>query len=852
MNKKIYVALTVILSCLIFWGIGDGVAQQYTLTLIKSGTGSGTVTSSPTGINCGPACSGTFNEGKTVTLKAKADPGSTFKEWGGGCSGTNPACKVTPNADLTITATFALPDLYGEWSDISIQQSKSIYSVSGKLTVYASEGKAVNVKANVYLSDDTIYDSGGTLLGVVSIGTINAGSSKFKNLKYKLTTDPTGKYLIAVIDPGDIVDESNENNNIEDTCLGDSCGVSKVIGPEGGTIEVTDPTSPLYGTRVEIPEGALEQETTIKISLFSKSEVEQQIGDLPETIRFFDGIKIEGGDAALKKAISVFVENSLGATINDQLFVGQVVDLDSKSPSETVYKGVAHVGSPITFNVPNFGSFGVLSPTTPLGLISGTFVDQSNNPVSDGIVAASFSKPFLAQTNNVGYFEIPSGPAGSYAAVTGIPPIPELTTPTGGIGLVGVQLPETLPIPPTSLTDVVVKIVMGQIDLPEPPVPDPCPCDPPPTPPWFTSKEDPEPPFELCPDQTIHTFLFGSGAVYGYFSSNWSNILDLFMYLWSGSLCITTNGRYSTGASAIATVDPITGQLTAHSMGETTINAEMWVSCQKNCPGYVLPCGPYYLLAIPAQVKVGKLVIENESPVGTISIRRPTISANIKSSCSNVDIEKSTIRMVLDGSVVRHTLQGNGSEVQVSYTPNYDLNEGEHTVTVSVFAVNGVSTAEKSWTFVIEEKCVNIAGNWTGRVAESGYRIALNLSQDKCNVTGEFQSPGSCPGQCGMVKGPITGTVIENVFSFAINDDPLVDCDTCEVICYGTDQGNLTVDGNRMHGTVESEDCEIGEFDSVTLSLTRSNAGLSSVETLERRMNIKKSSILRPFKSISP
>jgi hypothetical protein len=103
-----------------------------------------------------------------------------------------------------------------------------------------------------------------------------------------------------------------------------------------------------------------------------------------------------------------------------------------------------------------------------------------------------------------------------------------------------------------------------------------------------------------------------------------------------------------------------------------------------------------------------------------------------------------------------------------------------------------------------------------------------------------------------MVKGPITGTVIENVFSFAINDDPLVDCDTCEVICYGTDQGNLTVDGNRMHGTVESEDCEIGEFDSVTLSLTRSNAGLSSVETLERRMNIKKSSILRPFKSISP
>jgi len=140
----------------------------------------------------------------------------------------------------------------------------------------------------------------------------------------------------------------------------------------------------------------------------------------------------------------------------------------------------------------------------------------------------------------------------------------------------------------------------------------------------------------------------------------------------------------------------------------------------------------------------------------------------------------------------------------------------------------------KSWTFATEGKCVTIAGNWTGRVAESGYRIALNLSQDKCNVTGEFQSPGSCPGQCGMVKGSITGTVVENVFSFTTYEDPLVDCDTCEIICYGTDQGSLTVDGNRMHGTVKSEDCEIGEFDSVTLNLTRSSVGLSSVETLER------------------
>lgn len=40
---------------------------------------------------------------------------------------------------------------------------------------------------------------------------------------------------------------------------------SQTIGPEGGIIEVTDPSSPLYGVRVEIPAGALEQETAITI-----------------------------------------------------------------------------------------------------------------------------------------------------------------------------------------------------------------------------------------------------------------------------------------------------------------------------------------------------------------------------------------------------------------------------------------------------------------------------------------------------------------------------------------------------------------------------------------------------------
>lgn len=41
--------------------------------------------------------------------------------------------------------------------------------------------------------------------------------------------------------------------------------VEKVIGPEGGTLEVTDPNSSMNGVKITIPAGALTQETTIFI-----------------------------------------------------------------------------------------------------------------------------------------------------------------------------------------------------------------------------------------------------------------------------------------------------------------------------------------------------------------------------------------------------------------------------------------------------------------------------------------------------------------------------------------------------------------------------------------------------------
>jgi hypothetical protein len=76
------------------------------VTLSVSVTGSGSVTSSPAGINCPSTCSASFAGGTQVTLTATPADGSGFEGWGGACSGFD-NCVVTMSAAQSVTATFA-------------------------------------------------------------------------------------------------------------------------------------------------------------------------------------------------------------------------------------------------------------------------------------------------------------------------------------------------------------------------------------------------------------------------------------------------------------------------------------------------------------------------------------------------------------------------------------------------------------------------------------------------------------------------------------------------------------------------------------------------------------------------
>ncbi len=77
----------------------------YALTVARSGNGSGTVTSNPSGINCGSTCTATYASGTTVTLSPTAASGSTFGGWSGACTGTG-SCIVSMTAARSVTASF--------------------------------------------------------------------------------------------------------------------------------------------------------------------------------------------------------------------------------------------------------------------------------------------------------------------------------------------------------------------------------------------------------------------------------------------------------------------------------------------------------------------------------------------------------------------------------------------------------------------------------------------------------------------------------------------------------------------------------------------------------------------------
>ena len=102
-----FCALSVIIAAC--GSVVDPNAHPRTLTVALAGSGSGSVSSTPDGVDCGATCSSDFPDGSIVALAATATVGSTFTGWSGGCTGTG-SCVVTLHDAATVTATFDVGD----------------------------------------------------------------------------------------------------------------------------------------------------------------------------------------------------------------------------------------------------------------------------------------------------------------------------------------------------------------------------------------------------------------------------------------------------------------------------------------------------------------------------------------------------------------------------------------------------------------------------------------------------------------------------------------------------------------------------------------------------------------------
>ena len=84
------------------------------LTVEERGSGSGLVTSEPSGIDCPSTCSAPFTKGETVVLKEKESAGSSFKEWKvegeavvvAGCTDMDVTCTVAMNGPVSVKVVF--------------------------------------------------------------------------------------------------------------------------------------------------------------------------------------------------------------------------------------------------------------------------------------------------------------------------------------------------------------------------------------------------------------------------------------------------------------------------------------------------------------------------------------------------------------------------------------------------------------------------------------------------------------------------------------------------------------------------------------------------------------------------
>lgn len=220
-------------------------AVTHTLSVSKAGSGTGTVTSSPAGINCGSDCSEAYAAGTSVTLSQSAAAGSTFAGWSGACSGTG-SCVVSMTQARSVTATFntsGAPTCSPSPATVTTGQTTSISASGG--SGGASPYYTWNTGGGTSCSAGTPCVTSWTTTGSKTITVTRNGVPG----TCQVTVNPPGAYTLTVMkvpsatgDGTDYADITSSPAGI--SCLG-TCNSDSYSFPAGQVINsVTNVTPP--------------------------------------------------------------------------------------------------------------------------------------------------------------------------------------------------------------------------------------------------------------------------------------------------------------------------------------------------------------------------------------------------------------------------------------------------------------------------------------------------------------------------------------------------------------------------------------------------------------------------------
>jgi hypothetical protein len=186
--------------------LSGNVLNQYTLSVSKSGTGTGIVTSAPSGINCGATCSALFDYPTSVTLTAAATSDSFFAGWSGaGCSGTG-TCVTTMDADKTVSAAFT------QYITVTVPNGGETWTKGTTYTIRWNYAGSPGSNVKIELLKNGALNR--TITSSTSIGSGGSGSYNWK-VPNNQTTGTDYKIRVTSTSNSNYKDTSNANFTIQ-------------------------------------------------------------------------------------------------------------------------------------------------------------------------------------------------------------------------------------------------------------------------------------------------------------------------------------------------------------------------------------------------------------------------------------------------------------------------------------------------------------------------------------------------------------------------------------------------------------------------------------------------------------